>query len=102
MDEYKITLAHSAYKELEDLDSINLNRIFPKIESLKNNPRPRGFLKIKGKENLYRIRLGEYRIIYSIYDKDRLIDIIAVCFESLAIHLIEIYKIHIILKKLDR
>jgi mRNA interferase RelE/StbE len=78
MDDYKITFARSARKELEKFSAQEVNRIFPKIEALSIKPRPEGCRKLIGETNLWRIRVGTYRIIYSIDDEMRLIDIIAV------------------------
>jgi mRNA interferase RelE/StbE len=75
--EYTITFARSARKELEKLDPAILNRIFPFIESLSQNPRPSQCKKLSGLQNLWRIRIGEYRVIYQISDKQRAVDIIA-------------------------
>jgi len=52
-------------------------RISRKILSLENNPRPRGAKKLSGREE-YRLRLGEYRILYSINDRDGIITVFAV------------------------
>ena len=78
MAEYTITFARSARKELEALDSAVINRIFPKIEALATEPRPTGCLKLTGEENLWRIRVGDYRVVYEIDDKHKKVDIIAV------------------------
>ena len=78
MIDYEITFAHSARKELEALDSEMINRIFPKIESLSGNPRPHNCIKLQGSRNLWRMRVGNYRIIYSINDSAKLVDIIAI------------------------
>ena len=50
--------------------------IFNAIAALAQNPRPRGFKKLKGRDG-YRIRVGNYRIIYDIFDTELVIDIIA-------------------------
>ena len=78
MAEYSITFARSARKELEALDALIVNRIFPKIESLSGNPRPHNCIKLQGSRNLWRMSIGDYRVIYTINDKTRFIDIIAV------------------------
>jgi len=78
MAKYRVTICRSARKELEQLDSILLERIFPKIEALAENPYPPGCLKIQGQKNLWRIRVGDYRVIYSVYEKEKWVDIIAV------------------------
>jgi mRNA interferase RelE/StbE len=78
MAEYTIIFARSARKELEALDAPIVNRIFPKIERLGEEPRPAGCLKLAGEEDLWRIRIGDYRVVYTINDKQKLVDIIAV------------------------
>jgi mRNA interferase RelE/StbE len=75
MAAYTILFARAARKELELLDNNSVNRILSKIESLSDNPRPMGCEKLKGEENLWRIRIGNYRVIYSIDDKAHIIDI---------------------------
>jgi len=78
MADYSITFARSARKELEALDAAIVNRIFPKIESLSSNPRPHNCVKLRGAGNLWRLRIGVYRVIYAIDDEKKLIDIIAI------------------------
>ena len=78
MGDYRITLTKSARRELEDLPVHSVRRVFPKIEALSINPRPKGCRKLAGEINLWRIRVGDYRVIYSINDSDHIIDIIAV------------------------
>ena len=78
MSEYTITFTRSARKELEALDAKIVNRLFPKIENLAKEPRPAGCRKLTGNKYLWRIRVGNYRIVYSINDEKYLVDIIAV------------------------
>ena len=78
MAEYSITFARSARRELEALDSSIISRILSKIETLAVHPRPHGSKKLSGEKHLWRIRIGDYRVIYSILDKERRIDITAV------------------------
>jgi len=78
MSEYTITFARSAQKEIERFSTNVVNRIFPKIEILAQNPRPHGCRKLRGFDNLWRIRIGEYRVIYHIFDDDQVVDIVAV------------------------
>lgn len=87
MPEYTVTFAQSARKELERLSASVVNRIFPKIEALARNPRPRGCRKIQGFENLWRIRIGDYRVIYQVFDDDQAVDIVAVRHRSKAYRL---------------
>jgi mRNA interferase RelE/StbE len=76
--EYSIVFARSARHELEVLDAAIIRRILPKVESLAEAPRPHGARKLAGEKHLWRIRIGDYRVIYSILDKERRIDITAV------------------------
>lgn len=78
MAEYSITFARSARRELEALDSSIVLRILSKIETLVVHPRPHGSRKLSGEKHLWRIRIGDYRVIYSVLDKERRIDITAV------------------------
>lgn len=76
--EHQIVFARSARRELEDLPrSVGL-RVLRRIESLKGTPRPRGCRKLVGSDNLWRIRVGDYRVIYGIDDTRRIIDIVAI------------------------
>jgi len=84
MPDYIITFVRSARKELEALDAALVNRIFPRIEALAKDPRPRNCHKLRGEKNLWRIRVGDYRVIYAIHEKDLKVDIIAVRHRSKA------------------
>jgi mRNA interferase RelE/StbE len=84
MADYSITFARSARKELESLNAPIVQRIFPKIEALAKGPRPKGCRKVRGEKNLWRIRVGDYRVIYSIYDDNLVVDIISVRHRSVA------------------
>ena len=77
MAKYRITIKKSAAKELEALAKKDLQRIIKRIQTLAQNPRPDGSQKLSGKEQ-YRIRQGDYRIVYSIEDKDSLVDIVKI------------------------
>jgi mRNA interferase RelE/StbE len=68
--EYSVVFARSARHELEALDSSIIRRILPKIESLAIVPRPHGARKLTGEKQVWRIRIGDYRVIYTILDKE--------------------------------
>ena len=72
---YTVVFARSARKELESLDRTIALRILKKIEDLSVNPRPAGCKKLAGQNSLWRIRIGDYRVVYTIEDARRLIDI---------------------------
>jgi mRNA interferase RelE/StbE len=78
MADYNIVFARSARRELEALDSVLVNRVLLRIERLSRNPRPRDSVKLKGPEDLWRIRVGSYRVIYAVDDDERVVDITAV------------------------
>ncbi len=84
MADYNITFVRSARKELEALDAAIVKRILSKIEALALGPNPKGCRKLHGEEDLWRIRVGLYRVIYAIYHKDKIVDIIAVRHRSKA------------------
>ncbi len=78
MREYALVFARSARKELESLPARVVRRVVPRIESLVTNPRPDGCKKLTGTKNLWRIRVGDYRVIYSIEDEVLTIEVISV------------------------
>ena len=75
MAEYEVTLASSAEREIKALPKSVQRRVGKMIDSLRINPRPRGAIKLKGREGIYRIRVGDYRIIYTVNDEKRLVDV---------------------------
>ncbi len=77
MDEFKVFFKKSVEKDLKGIPKDYLTKILKKIELLKENPRPEGSEKLTGKE-LYRIRQGRYRIVYSIQDTELTIWVVKV------------------------
>ncbi len=69
MAKYKIFIKKSAANEQENISRKDLKHIVKRIQSLAENPRPRGSQKLSAQER-YRIRQGNYRIVYSIKDKE--------------------------------
>lgn len=65
--DYKIEIKKSAQKELKSLPNKELKKVIEKISSLATNPRPTGCKKLSGDEK-YRIRVGNYRVLYGIED----------------------------------
>jgi mRNA interferase RelE/StbE len=70
-----VAFSNAAQKELRRLPFSIEHRILSKIMGLKEDPRPRGCIKLKGDEAVWRIRVGDYRIIYSIDDSNKVVDI---------------------------
>ncbi len=78
MADYAVVFARSARKELQNLDPQIARRIIKQIEALAINPRPSGVVKLEGATDLWRIRVGQWRVVYRTSDRDRLVDVIAV------------------------
>jgi len=77
MAKYKVTIKKSATKELEEIPKKDLRKIVKRIQSLAQNPRPQGAHKLSG-QGRFRVRQGDYRIVYSVNDKDLIIDIVKI------------------------
>lgn len=63
---YELLLEQAAERDLKKLPAEIFNRIVPKIKELAKNPKPQRSRKITGSKNDWRIRVGDYRIIYEI------------------------------------
>jgi mRNA interferase RelE/StbE len=74
MDEYSIVFARSARKELEGLPRLIKTRILNRIERLSTNPRPANVRKLVGSEYLWRLRIGDYRVVYPELGKSVVVD----------------------------
>ncbi len=77
MAEYKIYFRTSVEKDFSAVPKEDLQRIIHRIEALATDPRPPGSAKLTGQER-YRIRQGQYRIVYSIQDKQLTVWIVKV------------------------
>ncbi len=73
---YKILVSRRAERGLDRIKDNNiLGKVVRKIDELAQNPRPSGVRKIMGSDIDYRIRMGDYRIIYQINDSERVVEI---------------------------
>lgn len=77
MKRYRIDLVNQVNKELRKIQKNVRNRILDAIRDLAANPRPDGVKKLKG-ESFYRIRVGNYRIVYTIEDRKLYILVLSV------------------------
>ncbi len=68
---YQLKLTSRAQRELDKLTAEDLGRIVAALQQLVDNPRPSGSKKLR--DTIYRIRTGDWRIIYAVLDKDNLI-----------------------------
>jgi mRNA interferase RelE/StbE len=71
MDSYTISLASSVERDLRKIDGQAVSRIVAAVDALAGEPRPQGCRKLAGSLHTYRIRVGSYRIIYSVDDGSR-------------------------------
>jgi mRNA interferase RelE/StbE len=72
---YRVALASSAAKELKKLSGQLIARVVPRLENLASDPRPPGCKKLQGGEREWRIRIGDYRVVYTIDDAKLLVEV---------------------------
>jgi mRNA interferase RelE/StbE len=85
MEKYKVEIKRSAVKEIKALPAPVVRKILTQIASLSEDPRPPQSRKLSGEEK-YRIRCGDYRILYAIQDK-----VLTVCVVKVG-HRREVYR----------
>jgi mRNA interferase RelE/StbE len=73
---YEVKFTKGARKMFRKLSQELQDRIQPKIDELAIEPRPNGVKKLQGEDNSYRIKVGDYRVIYDIYDDVLLVKIV--------------------------
>jgi len=78
MEPFSIKWKSSAKKELKKIDRSEISKILSEIEKLSKEPYPANHKKLLGTEHIYRIRIGNYRVIYSIENDELIIEIIRV------------------------
>ncbi len=75
MANYALDIKPSACKELEKLSDVLIARLMPKIAGLAADPRPSGCKKLRGYKDLWRIRVGAYRVVYIINDEREMVSV---------------------------
>jgi mRNA interferase RelE/StbE len=75
---YQIKILNHAKRQVKSISKYVQEQIKITIKNLGDNPRPVGVIKLSGKQDLYRVRVGDYRIIYQIEDNVLLIIIVSV------------------------
>lgn len=75
---YVLYIKASASKESERIPAQIKERLRRHIALLQENPRPHGVKKLQGREEIYRIRVGSYRVLYAINDRNRSIHVLSV------------------------
>ena len=75
---FRIELTPAAKRDLLKIDRTTLRRIGDAIDGLAEQPRPAGCVKLSGEDNLWRVRVGNYRIVYAIEDRKLLVLVVRV------------------------
>ena len=75
---YKIRLESSVEKDIKRLFAKDFHHIISHIKDLAENPRPHGCRKLTGFKNDWRIRIGDYRVIYEINNEEKSVNVIKV------------------------
>ncbi|QSV64368.1 MAG: type II toxin-antitoxin system RelE/ParE family toxin [Dolichospermum sp. DL01] len=70
---YEIIITKTIQKQLDNLPNNIQERVYEKIAQLAEEPRPDGVVKLKGYDNEYRIRIGDYRLVYEIRDEQLIV-----------------------------
>jgi len=78
MDTFRIEWKGSALRELKRLDRQVVSRVVAAVEALAADPRPIGVRKLQGAEHTYRIRVGDYRVVYEIVESRLVVCIVRV------------------------
>ena len=73
---YTVRLNSRNRKTLDRLPNDLYGRVLRKLEALQENPRPTGVEKLAGRKDLYRVRVGDWRIVYAIHDRELVLVVI--------------------------
>ena len=77
MAHYELRFKPSVAKDLRGIPRSDVQRILTRIEALRDDPRPPGSEKLSGQDR-YRVRQGQYRILYSVEDAELIVDVVKV------------------------
>ncbi len=75
---YKLSLDKRIYKDLDHIPLKDAEKVFALMTSLERNPRPFGCLKMDGYRDRYRVRQGDYRIVYCIYEQVKTVQVMLI------------------------
>jgi len=75
---YRIVIPKPSQKQLDNITKIERDHLIVTLRSLADDPRPNGVKKLKGYDNTYRVRVGDYRIIYEIKDRELIVLLLSV------------------------
>jgi mRNA interferase RelE/StbE len=74
---YELKFAAGATKDMRGIPKATVRRILKRIQLLQNNPRPLGAIKLAGRDT-YRVRQGDYRILYDIFDHILIVEVVQI------------------------
>jgi len=75
VDRFQLEFRPAAYRDFSKLDPAVRRRLTPAMDALRDDPRPPGVKHLAGPHDLWRVRVGGYRIVYAIHD-DRLVIVV--------------------------
>jgi mRNA interferase RelE/StbE len=75
---YRVEVRPAALKQLDRVHGPDRARILRRVQSLADNPRPAGVTKLAGSDDLWRIRVGDYRVVYIVVDEVLVVTVVAV------------------------
>ena len=78
MASFQIEWRKSTRKDLRKIDRQMVARIVEAVEALADEPYPSGSTKLSGSETAHRIRVGDYRVLYEVYDQEIVVEVIKV------------------------
>ena len=73
---YRVELTTAAAKQIKKLPGRDRERVLDAIEDLADEPRPHGAKKLVGEKTAWRLRVGDYRVIYDVHDKQLLVTVV--------------------------
>lgn len=78
MPRYEVRISQTAEKQLRGLPQADQERVAAKASSLATDPRPAGTRKLRGYEDVWRVRVGRYRILYSVADAEVIVIVLKI------------------------
>jgi mRNA interferase RelE/StbE len=78
MEEYEIEFTHRAFRQFQSLQFTVQKKIGAKVELLRKDPRQRGIEKLEGIKSAYRLRVGDYRVVFEVLDEFQLVRVVKV------------------------
>jgi mRNA interferase RelE/StbE len=72
---FSVRFSPRAQRDLRGLPAQVVQRVLPRIDELAEDPRPQGAKKLSGEKDIWRIRVGDYRVLYAIDDGIRVVEV---------------------------